>query len=238
MIAVRDPSSGLITTVLGCWSWSSASRVGSPESVTLPGAEHRGRVQLSKLHSELVGVSGAVDRVLRQSFLDGHVNVLWHSRRERRRRMVNVRHRQRGSVVGSERRLACEHFVADHSERIHIAGRSRFVAGRLFGSDVPRRADDLPDLGERCRVGGAGDAEVGNLDRAVFEQEKVARFDVAVHHALRVCGVQRLRRLGEYREHHVDGQRPTLRHHLRERSAGNQFHDEVRDTSSSSPSSP
>ena len=42
--------------------------------------------------------------------------------------------------------------------------------------------------------------------------------------------MQRLCRLSEYREHHVDGQRPTLRHHLRERLARNQFHDEVRDT--------
>ena len=99
------------------------------------------------------------------------------------------RHRQR-SVTG-ERSLARNRFVANHSQRIDVAGRGRVVAQRLLGRDVLGGAHHHAGLGHRSGVDGLGDAEVGDLHLTGGSDQDVARLDVAMHQTGGVRDLQR-----------------------------------------------
>ena len=66
----------------------------------------------------------------------------------------------------------------------------------LLGRDVGRRPQHLAGLGQRHPLGGAGDAEVGDLDVAVGAEEDVLGLEVAVDDVERVEVVEREGDLG------------------------------------------
>ncbi len=99
-------------------------------------------------------------------------------------------HRHRQSSVASERSFARNRFVANHSQRVDVAGRAGILAERLLGRDVLGGAHHHAGLGHRCRIDGLGDTEVGDLDLPGGGDQDVARLDVAVHQAGRVGHLQ------------------------------------------------
>ena len=75
------------------------------------------------------------------------------------------------------------------------------------GRDVGGRAHHLAGLGERHALGGAGDAEVGDLDPAVGGDEQVGGLDVAVHDPGGVGDAEGVGGLGEQVAGHVGVER-------------------------------
>ena len=66
---------------------------------------------------------------------------------QRRRRLVDVRHRggdRRAAVEGPDAR---EHLVGDDAEGVEVAGTGRLLAHGLLGADVVGRAEHLADAG-------------------------------------------------------------------------------------------
>src|SRR5688572_14770842 len=100
-----------------------------------------------------------------------------------------------------ERQLAGRHFVEDDARRKYVAARVDVLAARLLGRHVRHRADGRPHRRQLigCSLRRAGvaanrlaqlrDAEVEHLDGAAAGHEQVGRFDIAVHHTLRMRGV-------------------------------------------------
>ena len=88
----------------------------------------------------------------------------------------------------------------------------------------------MSNFGDRHRIRRTGNAEVGDLDRSVIEHQQVAGFHIAMDDAENVSGVKSLSGLGEQRQDGVDGDCTALSHHLRQRLAGDQLHDEICDT--------
>ena len=76
-------------------------------------------------------------------------------------------------------------------------------------------------------VDGPGDAEVGELHRAVRHDEDVGRLDVAVHHPGLVRGAERQRGLAHDRADPLGLERALALHQRRQRLAGHELHDEV-----------
>ena len=95
-------------------------------------------------------------------------------------------HRDGQRAIADERPLTRNRFVANDSQRVHVAGRNCVFAEGLLGCDVLGRAHHHPGLGHWHRVDRFGDAKVGEFDLAVRCDEDVSRFDVTVHQA---CGV-------------------------------------------------
>src|SRR5690606_4496939 len=92
---------------------------------------------------------------------------------------------------------------------------------------VLHRSHDLTGRGEWHLVGNARDAEVGDLNAAVWRDEKVSGLDVAVHESGRVGGVKSRRGLSDNIEYAVGREHSFAFENRRKRLAGNQFHDEV-----------
>jgi len=64
------------------------------------------------------------------------------------------------------------------------------TAAHLLGRHVPRRAEHRSACGQRCVAAASGDAEVDQDRREVLTDEDVRWLDVAVEHALFVCGAE------------------------------------------------
>ncbi len=149
---------------------------------------------------------------------------------QQRRRRLRHRAQQRAHRRGFERRPAGQQLVGQHAERVEVAARVGRLAGEQLGRHVDRRADkDAAARGQRIR--GSGQAEVGQhrAPRRQIEQH-VARFDVAVHDTLAVRVGQRFGELRGDVEHQRLGQAMRGAGVARQRAAGQQLHDDERQT--------
>ena len=94
--------------------------------------------------------------------------------------------------LAAERLPSGEQLVQHDPGGVQIGARVDGLALRLLGREVGGGPDDLRRLGDRRRgVGhGSGDAEVHDLDLALFGDHDVTRLDVAVHDACTVRVVE------------------------------------------------
>ncbi len=118
--------------------------------------------------------------------------------------------------------------VADNGKRVHVAGRRSLLAERLFRRDVVRGAHHHAGAGDRGGVRGLGDAEVGQLHRAVGPDHDVARLDVAVHVTAFVRGLQREAGLLQDVQGLLGGEAVVLGQDRGQRLALDQLHHQVR----------
>jgi hypothetical protein len=142
-----------------------------------------------------------------------------------------------GRRVAAERPATLKHLVQDASEREDVRTMVGSLASGLFGSHVPRRAENHVGQGVRNegepRVGCAHtgprqfcEPEVENLDPILGCDEDVVRLEVAMDDALLVCSGERLRDLKRILGAPPDGQ-AFLAKAVGERRAFEQFGDEV-----------
>ena len=156
--------------------------------------------RLAQCVDELGGGGEAVSWLLREAAREHVVELPWQLRirvRRRRDRGADVRDRLRRGGLALERALAGQELERDHREGVDVACRGGPLAARLLRRQVPGGADDGTRLGEGGEVGGARDAEVGDLDAVVVVQEQVRRLHVPVDDPVGVRGVERRRRLAE-----------------------------------------
>ena len=125
-------------------------------------------------------------RVLRQQLGDDRLERPGHvgdELVERRRVVVDLSVGDAHGVVTGERRAPGDHLVHHDAERVEVAARIRLGSLGLLGREVRRRTHHRPGLRE-VRLGRGierpGDAEVGDLHRAVRADQDVRRLDVTV----------------------------------------------------------
>ena len=123
-------------------------------------------------------------------------------RRELRRLISQYRRRQSDGVVARKRTPSADHLEDDHAERVEIGAAVDVAREILFGRGVAGRADQAhadsawhAHRHVRARRHEPRDAEVQHLRAAVGAQHHVRRLQVAMNHALRVRGRQRIRQL-------------------------------------------
>ena len=97
--------------------------------------------------------------------------------------------RLRGRAV--ERAPAGEALDEHEPEGVDVGRRPHLASLELLGRDVRHRADGLVGSGDPRAAEEAGDAEVGQPDRAVVVEHEVRRLHVAMHDALAVDVVER-----------------------------------------------
>ena len=114
---------------------------------------------------------------------------------------------QRGGAVGLVRRGTGEALVQHAGQRVDVGAVGDLVVGEAFGGHVFPGADRGAQLGEFFVGGGAGDPEVDQIGEVVAGHQDVGRFDVAVHDAGGVRGVQRRGDLGDDGDRARRGQR-------------------------------
>ena len=118
--------------------------------------------------------------------------------------------------------------IGDHPERVEVSARSRLLAPRLLGREVGRRAEHRPDLRDARLVGGAGDAEIGELDHLGVGDEQIPGLDVAVDDPVAVGVVEAAARLGDDLHRLVHLEPTPVPQQLRARVPGHMLHhDEV-----------
>ena len=142
--------------------------------------------EAAQVLAQRVGRRVAHRRVLRQQLGDDRLERPRHvgdELVERRRVVVHLPVGDAHRVVAGERRTPGDHLVHHDAERVEVAARVGLGALGLLRREVRRRAHHRAGLGEvrlGRRVEGPGDAEVGDLHRAVRADEDVRRLDVAV----------------------------------------------------------
>ena len=166
-------------------------------------------------------------RVLHQRDLDQLAHIGRQVGGQRGGRLLDVLHRHRQRAVAGERPLARNHFVANDSQRVDVAGGGRVMTQGLFGCDVLGGAHHHPGLGDRCGVDGLGDAEVGELHLPGRGDQDVARLDVAVHQAGGVGDLQGATGLLEHVQRVPQRQPAGALDHRVQRLAVDQLHHQV-----------
>ena len=141
-------------------------------------------------HGQLAARAVALFGVLDQHRLDQLADGGRHVLRQRRRRLAHLHHRHRDRALRAEGPVPGQALVAHDAQGVDVPRRPGLRTAGLFGGDVVRGAHHHARAGDRHRVRGLGDAEVGQLHLAVDPDEDVARFDVAVHVAPLVRGLQ------------------------------------------------
>ncbi|VAZ61942.1 hypothetical protein LAUMK7_04387 [Mycobacterium kansasii] len=97
---------------------------------------------------------------------------------------------QHAGAVGAVGRTPGQAFVQHAGQCIDVGAVGDFVVGETLGRHVFPGAHRGAQLGELFVGGGAGDAEVDQVGEVVAGDQDVLRFDVAVHHAGGVRGVE------------------------------------------------
>jgi hypothetical protein len=120
--------------------------------------------------------------------------------------LAHVLHRHGDLVLAVEGNVAGEHLEEDDAERVDVRLPVDVVAQRLLGRHVVRRAEHAAVRREAVVVERAGDAEVGDLGRALLVDQDVLRLDVAVDDAARVRGAERAGDLDRVGDRLVDRQ--------------------------------
>jgi hypothetical protein len=131
-----------------------------------------------------VGVGEAVGRGLGRGARDDLVEVrrqVGHPGAGQGHGLVEVPDGHRDGGVALERDGARQHLEEQDAEGVEVGRRRRGLTTGLLGSDVRGGPHHRSGVGERRLPQGAGDAEVGDLDRAVRSDDDVARLDVPVH---------------------------------------------------------
>ena len=174
----------------------------------------------------------AVLRVLGVQPRDDRAQPLGHLRDDlpdRPRRVLGdaLEHRQRAR--GAERRPAAAHHVQHAAEAEQVGPLVDRLAPGLLRRHVHRRAGDEPALRQAGVVGGAGQAEVGDLDPLLDAalQQDVARLDVAVDQPQRVGRGQPPGDLPADPQHLRHLERPGPVELLLQRLAGDELHHQV-----------
>jgi hypothetical protein len=109
--------------------------------------------------------------------------------------LAHVLHRHRDLVLAVEGDVAGEHLEQHDAEGVDVGLAVDVVAQRLLGRHVVRGAEHAPVGGQPLLVERAGDAEVGDLGRALLVDQDVLRLDVAVDDVARVREAERSRDL-------------------------------------------
>ena len=113
------------------------------------------------------------------------------------------------------------------AERVEVTANVDVLrVARLLGGDVLRRADRRPIARERHVGGPLREPHVGQLHVAVFVDEDVAGFDVAMDHAALVGVVERLRHLLAHLQHVFFGEDAPFDEQRAQRLALDELHDE------------
>ena len=120
--------------------------------------------------------------------------------------LADVLHRHGDLVLAVEGDVAREHLVEDDAERVDVGLAVDVVAQRLLGRDVVGRAEHAAVGGQAVVAQRAGDAEVGDLGRALGVEQDVLRLDVAVHDLVRVRAAERAGDLDRVGQRLVDRQ--------------------------------
>ena len=111
--------------------------------------------------------------------------------RQLRDRGRNVHHRQSETVIGGVGDVAGQHFVEQHPEAVKIGAGIDFLAANLFWTHIARSAQRQAGAGhDGAGAESFGDAKVGQHRRAVFPEQDILRFDVAVDDAASVGVMQ------------------------------------------------
>ncbi len=144
---------------------------------------------MAKRLRKLLVVRVALDRVLRQTAVDGACQLARYRRDERsygKRRLAKVLGENDGRCRSLEGELAAQGIIAHDTERIRIAGRTELSASGLLGTHELCGPRDLLLAGRRV-LGHAGDAEVRDQrSTAAGLEQDVVGLHVAVDHALGV----------------------------------------------------
>ena len=127
------------------------------------------------------------------------------------------------AVVG---RVAGEHLVHDHAQRVEVGAEVDPAALGLLGGDIVHRAQGFP--GEGGLGGGhPGNAEVGHLDAAVLEDHDVVGLDVPVDNPAAVGMLQCLGDLGGKVQRFPPVEHALLLHVLLQGDAVDELHDDI-----------
>jgi hypothetical protein len=144
-----------------------------------------------------------------------------------RRRVVDLRQGRRHRSALVERAATGEQLVRDDAEGVEVGGAGGGLAEGLLGREVVRRAEHLAGLGVSRPVDGAGDAEVGELHRAVGHDEDVRGLDVAVDDAGLVGRPEGERGLRHDRPYLARVEGALALDEVGQRLTGDELHDEV-----------
>ena len=120
--------------------------------------------------------------------------------------LAHVLHRHRDLVLAVERDVAGQHLEQHDAERVDVGLAVDVVAERLLGRDVVGGPEHAAVGGQALLVERAGDAEVGDLGRALLVDQDVLGLDVAVDDVAGVGGGERARDLDRVGDRLVDRQ--------------------------------
>ena len=164
-------------------------------SLRLAVAQH-----VAELLDELPRARRAIGRILGQRPLEDGVDGARELRRDLRRardRCIQMRERLGHGRIGRVRPSPGEELVRHHAERVAVARSRGGLTASLLGREVPRRAEDHPGQCERVEARCGRDAEVGYVHAILVVEQEVRGLDVPMDDALRVRGIQAVRRLPE-----------------------------------------
>ena len=127
------------------------------------------------------------------------------------------------AVVG---RVAGEHLIHDHAQRVEVGAEVDPVALGLLGRDIVHRAQGFPGESGLGR-GHPGNAEVGHLDAAVLENHDVVGLDVPVDDPAAVGMLQCLGDLGGKVQRFPPVEDALLLHVLLQGDTVDELHDDI-----------